>query len=179
VVVLSLIKTENLARFMARAGSIFEMYIYSHSVSETLNIGRRIARYLCRGDIVCLFGDIGSGKTILAKGIARGLGIDAGRVTSPTFVIMHCYDGQVPMFHFDFYRIQYPAEIQGLGYEEYIFDNGISVIEWSERMGRLLPPSHLRINLEVTKENTRNLILNAAGQRYKDILQKIHEDTRH
>jgi len=99
---------------MARAGSIFEMYIYSHSVSETLNIGRRIARYLCRGDIVCLFGDIGSGKTILAKGIARGLGIDAGRVTSPTFVIMHCYDGQVPMFHFDFYRIQYPAEIKGL-----------------------------------------------------------------
>lgn len=154
------------------------MRIRSDSVKETLRFGRSIACRLRPGDIVCLFGDLGSGKTVLAKGIAEGLGIDAAEVTSPTFVIMHRYEGRMPMFHFDLYRIRDAGQIEELGYEEYVFDKGVAVIEWAEKMGKLLPDSYLRLDLKTVSENTRSIAVTAVGASYKGVLQGIHEDTR-
>jgi tRNA threonylcarbamoyladenosine biosynthesis protein TsaE len=154
------------------------MQITSGSVSDTLRLGRHIARNLRKGDIICLCGDLGSGKTVLAKGIAEGLGIEKKEVVSPTFIIMREYDGRLPMYHFDLYRLRDAGEMTGLGYEEYFFDNGVSVIEWAERLGGLTPASYLKIKIKVTAEKMRRITLTAKGGRYKEVIEKIDENTR-
>jgi len=154
------------------------MHIVSGSVRDTLRFGRRIARHARPGDIVCLFGDLGSGKTVLAKGIAQGLGIDRACVTSPTFVLMHRYDGRMPMYHFDLYRIQDAGQIEDLGYEEYMFDNGVAVIEWAGRMGTLIPDAYLKVEMRPAGRNRRRIRVTAVGAAYKEVLKRIDEDTR-
>mgnify|MGYP001767089630 CR=1 FL=1 len=156
------------------------METISHSRQQTLRIGRRMAKYLRPGDIVCLFGRLGCGKTVLTKGIAEGLGIGASRVISPTFVLIREHEeGRIPLFHFDLYRLGQERDIAGLGYEEYLFGNGVSVIEWADRLRRLMPKEFLKVNLSVTGESERRLSFSAKGSRYKDLLEKIHENTPH
>lgn len=156
------------------------MQIISKSAKDTLGIGKRLAKYLRQGDIVCLFGDLGSGKTVLTKGIAKGLGVKKENVVSPSFVILRAYaKGKLPVYHFDLYRLGNLCSIQNLGYEEYLYGQGVTVIEWADRLKRLLPAEYLKIALSVRGISARSIKLSALGTHYKKLLEKIHADFRH
>lgn len=156
------------------------MKIISHSVKDTLGIGRKIGKYLQKGDIICMFGQLGSGKTVLTKGIALGLGIKKNKVISPSFVLIRQHtQGKLPLFHFDLYRLKDPEDIIRLGYEEYLYDSVVTVIEWADRLEYLLPKEFLKVELSV-KDNAQRLFKFVAfGEHYEEILRKIHENTRH
>ena len=119
----------------------------SNSAAETRAIGERIAARLRSGDVVLLQGDLGAGKSELARGIARGLGV-SGPVPSPSFTILNAYDeGRVPLYHFDWYRIEDAREIIEMGMDEQIGGDGVAVIEWFERAPECLPQRALRIDI--------------------------------
>jgi len=156
------------------------MRITSHSVQDTLTISKVIARNARRGDIICLFGQLGSGKTVLAKGIASGLGINSDSVVSPSFVLLRQYpEGKLPFYHFDLYRLEKLKDISGLGYEEYFYDDGLTVVEWADRLGRLIPQECLKISLSVKGPSERLLEFAATGSRHQKLLKDIDEDIRH
>lgn len=154
------------------------MKIVSNSVKETLKIGRAIAKKLREGDILCLFGDLGSGKTVFTKGLALGLKIKSDRIISPSFVLIREHLGAMPLFHFDLYRLRNPLDIATLGYEEYLYDQGITVIEWAERLGCLLPREYLKVNLSIKKDTVRLMEISAFGRHYETLLDKIRENFR-
>ncbi len=156
------------------------MKIISKSVKDTLKIGKTIAQNLRKGDIICLFGELGSGKTVLTKGIASGLGVKRSRIISPSFVLIRQYSAaRIPLYHFDLYRLKKIEDVLALGYEEYFYGEGVTVIEWSERLKCLLPKEYLKIKLYVKSDSRRSLEFSASGKRYKELLGKIYEDIRH
>ena len=156
---------------------MFKTNLISHSPTQTLNIGKKLSKNLKAGDIICLFGDLGSGKTVLTKGIAHGLGVASRKISSPSFVILRCYKGKAQLLnHFDLYRLAHPRDILALGYEEYLYDQGISVIEWAQRLGDFLPRECLKIELNIKGAHERLLKISASGTRYQELLKKIHED---
>ena len=119
-----------------------------HSPAETRAIGAMLGREASAGEIVCLNGDLGAGKTVFAKGFAEGLGV-AEEVVSPTFTILRVYDsGRLPLFHFDVYRIEEPEEMNEIGYEEYFFGDGVTLIEWPGLIAELIPSSAIRVLIE-------------------------------
>jgi tRNA threonylcarbamoyladenosine biosynthesis protein TsaE len=132
--------------------------IISKSVEETRAIGARIGKHLRAGTVLALHGDLGSGKTCMVQGIAAGLGVSSTAcVNSPTFVLINEYDGPIPLYHFDLYRLADGSELIDLGWEDYLDSQGVIAIEWAERMGSLLPPDHIGINLEITGESSRRI----------------------
>jgi len=157
------------------------MIIISRSVSQTKRLGRLIASQLMPGDIICLFGQLGAGKTVLAKGIAAGLGVDETEVISPSFVLMRPHRGKkLTMYHFDLYRLEALPHIAALGYEEYFYGAGVTVVEWAERLKGLLPGQYLKIEASLTKKDSeRRFKISALGSRYKKLLEEIGEDLRH
>jgi len=153
--------------------------IISGSVTETLNIGKSIARHVLPGDIICLFGELGSGKTVLTKGIARGLGIKKDEIISPTFVLIRQYpEGRLPLYHFDLYRLKDDNDILGLGYQEYLYGVGLAVIEWADRLKYLLPKEYLKVQLLVKDERARVMKFEAFGSRYHELLKEINANIR-
>ena len=122
-----------------------EKRFVSHSADETFTLGRDFAASLSAGDIVALHGGLGAGKTVFVKGIAAGLGI-VDTVTSPTFAILKQYDADVPLSHFDLYRIEDDEELRHIGFYEQIGGNGISVIEWAEHAAHLPPCIHVHLS---------------------------------
>lgn len=155
------------------------MKIASRSVNDTIKIGRKLAKNLEKSDIVCLIGKLGSGKTVLTKGIAAGLGIKKEKIISPTFVLIRQYRSKIPLYHFDLYRLAAPKDILVLGYEEYFYDEGVTVIEWADRLKYLLPEEYLKIELFIKEDKLRLLKFSAFGKHYKESLKKIYEDIRH
>lgn len=153
--------------------------INSYSVRDTLNIGRAIARNIKKGDIICLYGQLGCGKTVLTKGIALGLGFKQNNVISPTFVLIREYKTKIPMYHFDLYRINCPEDILILGYEEYFYNDGVSIIEWADRLKYLLPKECLKIKMSLKSGRQRVLEFTACGRRAKSLLKGIDENIRH
>ncbi len=118
------------------------------TAEETMAVGDILGRLLIPGSVLALYGELGSGKTHLVKGIARALGIAPEEVSSPTFTLIHEYAGaQMPLYHMDLYRLKHPEEFSELGYEEYFYGPGITVIEWPERVEDFLPPHTLRLEL--------------------------------
>jgi tRNA threonylcarbamoyladenosine biosynthesis protein TsaE len=131
---------------------------------ETRAFGAALAERLPRRAVVGLYGELGTGKTCLVKGIAEGLGIEASRIRSPTFTILRTYsEGRRPLHHFDAYRVQTPDEFVELGFEEYAYDDpeGITCIEWAGRVESLLPPSTLRLTLRHEGADRRRIALHA------------------
>ena len=155
------------------------MHVLTDSPQKTRALGRLIARHAAPGDIVCLRGDLGSGKTVLTKGICSGLGINAQSVTSPTFVLLNRYEGRIPVFHFDLYRLDDPLDLAAIGYEEYLFGDGISIIEWADKLGCLEPAEYLQVALRAQGKEKRSITVRAKGTRYALLLEKIDEDSRH
>jgi len=139
------------------------MMIITHSAEETRALGKRLAAHLQAGDIVLLQGDLGAGKSELARGVARGLGI-LGPVPSPSFTILNAYDeGSIPLYHFDWYRLESAQEIYEMGMEEQLGGDGIALIEWSERAQECLPPRLLEIVIHTKDESTREITIIAHG----------------
>lgn len=149
------------------------MNIISDSRLQTINFGARVARQLKKADIVCLFGQLGSGKTVLVKGIARGLGIDSKQITSPSFVLIREHPNKIPFYHFDLYRLKNPKDVFDLGYEEYLYGEGITVIEWADRLQYLLPKEYLKVELFIKSSIQRLIRLSAFGNRYKELLRSL------
>ena len=125
--------------------------IETRSEAETLALGERIGREAVRGDIFLLEGDLGVGKTVFAKGVALGLAITEP-VVSPTFTIVHEYEGRLPLYHFDVYRIGDPDEMYDIGFDEYLFGEGVCLIEWPSQVEELLPETAVRITIEKEPE---------------------------
>jgi tRNA threonylcarbamoyladenosine biosynthesis protein TsaE len=129
----------------------------SKSPEETERFGQDLVRHLRRGDIVLLRGDLGTGKTTLVKGVARALGVDPRSVTSPTFVLMHYYEGRWPLYHFDLYRLEDPAAVESVEYDEFFYGDGLSLVEWPERLGARLPPNYVKVDLRHTAFGHRKI----------------------
>ena len=145
-------------------------------LAATEAFGRRLASLLFPGAIVALVGPLGAGKTHLARAIAEGLGVPDSRVvTSPTFVLIQEYEGRLPIFHFDAYRLTSEAEFDDLGTQEYYDSGGVCLIEWADRVSGSLPPEYLRITLESTGLTSRRVTVAAVGPRYEHILQQLSE----
>ena len=134
------------------------MKFISNSVEETIDIGIKLAKKLKKGAVVALIGDLGSGKTILTKGIAEGLGVKNPRyVNSPTFVIIKEYKGKLPLYHFDLYRLNKSTVLDSESYEEYFYGDGVTVIEWADKIRGLLPKKYIEVKLKVAGENKREI----------------------
>ena len=118
----------------------------THSVEETEAAGRAFAKELRPGDVVALRGDLGAGKTAFVRGVAAQLAPDAA-VSSPTFALMSEYRGEMPLFHFDLYRISDPDELYAIGFEEFFQKGGVVLVEWSERAAQELPPETITVTL--------------------------------
>lgn len=147
--------------------------ILSKSTDQTIKVGERLAKHLRKGDILCLQGELGSGKTTLIKGIAKGLKIAPAKVNSPTFVLMNAYEGRLPLYHFDLYRLEGAREISSIGYEEFLHGDGVSVVEWAERLGELVPREYLRIELSHKGENGRSVKFSAVGAHYHRVINSL------
>jgi tRNA threonylcarbamoyladenosine biosynthesis protein TsaE len=132
------------------------MKLQSNSDAETRDIGRRIGERLKRGDVVCLYGDLGAGKTTMVKGIASALGISERDITSASFTIIAEYDADVPFYHIDLYRLT-PEQVPDLGLHEYLGPDGISVIEWAERAEGEVPADSIRVSLYHKEEDSREI----------------------
>jgi tRNA threonylcarbamoyladenosine biosynthesis protein TsaE len=142
----------------------------SHSPGETLQLGKSLGSSLIPGDIILLNGDLGAGKTHLTQGICYGMGLDeASYIRSPTFTLINEYQGKLPIYHIDLYRIDSLEEIFSLGLEEILFNQGITIIEWAEKLRS--PKNHknlllniqdrIEINIEIVSESERELTFNA------------------
>lgn len=123
------------------------MVIESYSPESTYEVAKKLAMEASPGEIYCLVGDLGVGKTVFTKGFAKGLGIDE-HITSPTFTIVNEYDGQLPFYHFDVYRIADPEEMYEIGFEEYINGQGVCFIEWANLIDDLIPEEATWIKIE-------------------------------
>ncbi len=137
---------------------------------DTIEIAQNFESEKFPNMIICLDGELGSGKTVFTKGIANALGIDE-TITSPTFTIIKEYQGELPLYHMDVYRLD--GETDGVGIEEYFTKNGVVVIEWSETIKDLLPQERLDIKFKVLDENKRLLIFQPHGRKYEELCEAV------
>ena len=128
------------------------MEYLSHDVIETEALGEKLAKQLQPGSVLAYFGDLGAGKTAFTRGLARGLGC-TGRVTSPTFTIVNEYEGPIPLFHFDMYRLGDSDELFDIGWEDYLARGGVCAVEWSERIEDALPTDAVVVTIRRCEEN--------------------------
>jgi len=146
--------------------------ILSQSPSETQALGEQLGGLLEAGDIVCLYGELGSGKTVLSRGIAKGLGVaDEARVRSPSFVLIQRYQGRVPMYHADLYRLGGSSDLADIGLREFLAGDGVAVIEWADKLEASLPSERLDITLAHQEEQTRLITITPQGGRYLQRLE--------
>ncbi len=126
-----------------------------NNTDETLKLGEIIGKSLNPGSIIALVGDLGAGKTVLVKGIAKGLGIDE-EPNSPTFVIMNSYEGRLPLYHFDLYRLSDEEELLGIGYDEYFFGDGVAAVEWADRIKDIFPEHTINIDIKIPESESED-----------------------
>lgn len=138
------------------------------SLEITEKFGEKLGSLLQAGDVICLNGELGAGKTTLTKNIAKGMGIE-DYVTSPTFSIINEYYGKLNLYHFDTYRLENVEEVSYLGFDEYFYGDGVCVIEWADRIAAFLPEEYLEIN--ISDDRSAELIAN--GDRFKNLLENI------
>lgn len=142
--------------------------VVTRSEAETIELAENIESEKFPNMVICLNGDLGSGKTVFTKGFAGAMGID--EITSPTFTIIKEYEGELPLFHMDVYRTD--GKIDGLGLEEYFYKNGVTIIEWSEMIEEYLPKERLDITFKITGENSRTIVITPYGDKYRSICEE-------
>ena len=144
----------------------------SFSHDETQQLGRHIGKLATSGDIFLLVGNLGVGKTCLTQGIAWGLGIKEYTL-SPSFILIRELHGQLPLYHIDLYRLEQMEEIADLGLDDYLYGNGVCVIEWAEKGLSLLPPEHLLIEIRYLGDTKRHFQVKSSGRRYLEMINKL------
>ncbi|MFA5577540.1 MAG: tRNA (adenosine(37)-N6)-threonylcarbamoyltransferase complex ATPase subunit type 1 TsaE [Tissierellaceae bacterium] len=149
------------------------MEIRLRSLEETEGFGIRLGKVLRAGDVICLNGDLGAGKTTLTKSIGLGLEVE-DYITSPTFTLINEYRGRLPVYHFDLYRLENVEDLYDLGFDEYFYGRGVSIIEWADKIGKLLPRDRLIVDIK-KGENIEERVINirAYGNRYIEMLKEL------
>jgi tRNA threonylcarbamoyladenosine biosynthesis protein TsaE len=145
------------------------------SPEETTGLGRLLAERLVPGAVVALTGELGSGKTVLVQGVALGLGFD-GYVSSPSFVIVNEYEGRLPIYHIDLYRMDGPELLDGLGYRELFWSEGVALVEWADRAGGLLPPERIDVRITIRNRSERLFVVSARGRANALILESLETE---
>lgn len=143
------------------------MVVVSSSSEETHRLGLKLAGKLKPQDVLALIGEIGAGKTTFVHGLAEGLGVPPETVASPSFVLIKVYRGRMPIYHADLFRLEHLPEARSMGLEEFYEADGVTAIEWANRLPRLLPPEYLEIQFEVLDPEKRRLTLVPHGGRYE------------
>ncbi len=155
------------------------MNITTRNENETRKLGRHIGELAEPGLVLALYGGLGSGKTVLVRGLARGLGVsEKTPITSPTFTLINEYAGRLVLFHADLYRIAHCAEIEEIGFFEIFNGKSVAAVEWAENCERLLPSDRLEIRFRDPEPDIRNLSLNACGQRSEDLLKALRKQVK-
>lgn len=150
-----------------------ERHIISRSPLETLHFGALLGKYLTKGSVIALSGELGSGKTCLAQGIARGLRVpEHFYVTSPSYTLVNEYPGWLRLFHVDLYRIENVAQLDDIGLDEILGPDDVTVIEWAEKIGEVLPEERLSISISIVDDQTRKLHLMASGQSAVNLIER-------
>ena len=151
-----------------------ESYTFkSKSLTDTKNFGHTLGLHARAGFVYCLDGDLGAGKTTLTQAIATGLNLSDGEyISSPSFAIMHEYHGEIPLYHMDFYRLYSSDDVLALGFDEYFYKKGLTVIEWSKRATDILPDEILAIDIQLAEDNTRTIKLQSSPM-YNALLKEI------
>lgn len=151
-----------------------KLTVISMNPEETFLIGKIIGRNLIEKDVVALVGDLGTGKTCLTQGIGRGLGVpDEYQITSPSFTLINEYQGRMMLYHFDLYRLSRTSEMDDMGYEEYFFGQGVTVIEWADKVKGILPDETLFVLINYTDENERNIIISGQEKKIATISEEL------
>jgi len=150
------------------------MNFISESPEETQRLGEELGRLAQPGDLFLLVGNLGTGKTCLTQGIAWGLGIE-GYATSPSFVVVNQYRGRLPLYHIDLYRLDSIEEVIELGLDDYLYSEGVSVVEWAEKAIEVLPKEHLLIEMNFLSDTSRNVVLKPSGERYVEMLSQLKQ----
>jgi tRNA threonylcarbamoyladenosine biosynthesis protein TsaE len=145
---------------------------------QTWKIGEMLGSRLDAGDTVCLYGDLGAGKTSFSYGIALGLEVEEQYITSPTFTFVNEYQGRVPFYHIDLYRLTEPDELHNIGFEDYIDSDGVTVIEWAERAEDELPAECLSVYLSYVNDHSREIGFLAEGERYEKLLDDLSKELK-
>ena len=146
--------------------------MFSHNEEELIQWGQRLGKLLRAGDVLVLTGDLGAGKTTFTKGLALGLGISQ-MIKSPTYTIVREYDGRLPLYHLDVYRIG--DDPDSIDLDDFLFGEGVTVIEWGELLGENLPEDCLKLSL-LKKEDGRELVFEAKGKRAQVLLEGLQND---
>lgn len=152
------------------------MEIYLQDSAATEALGRLLGKHAADGDVFCLTGDLGAGKTLLSRGVAEGLGVAGEDVTSPTFALMNVYQGtELEVRHFDLYRLNRVEELEDIGFDEYAGGDGVTLIEWAELFSEALPEEYLQLTL-LLDGTGRRAVLAPKGERYEKLLEEVKQD---
>ncbi len=152
--------------------------VITTSPEQTWRTGELLGARLGPGDTVCLYGDLGAGKTSFSYGIALGLEVRGNYIPSPTFTFVNEYRGRVPFYHIDLYRLRDPGELENIGFGEYIDSDGVTVIEWAERAEDELPAERLSVYLDYVNDNSREIGFLAEGERYEKLLEELKQNLK-
>ncbi len=150
-----------------------ESFIITKSEKDTRKLGTKIGELIKPGQIILLSGELGSGKTILVKGIGRALGIDENEVTSPSYTLIHEYQGDYPLYHMDLYRLNSADELYDIGFEEYLEKRGIIVIEWPEIADEILLSDFLKLKFKILNINKRKILIEACGKKSSKVKEGL------
>lgn len=149
------------------------MEIILKSLEETEKFGIKLGKFLQKGDILCLNGELGAGKTTMTKSIGIGLGVEE-YITSPTFALINQYSGRLPVYHFDVYRLENVDELFDLGFDEYFYGNGVCIIEWADKIERMLPKERIVVDIENgSDEEIRIIKISGFGIRFDELLKEL------
>lgn len=151
--------------------------VTTHSPEETRLLGEALGKLAGPGDVFCLNGDLGTGKTVFARGVASGLGV-AGRVASPTFTLINEHRGRIPFYHMDVYRLGDPGEMLDLGYEEYFYGPGVTLVEWAGLVEEFLPDERLEISISRSGEELREIVFIPRGESYRRLAEEMKKFVR-
>ena len=148
----------------------------SHSETQTRRLGARLGELLKGNEVIALEGALGAGKTRWVQGLGRGLGV-RDQITSPTFTLVNEYHGRLALYHIDLYRITQADEAPGVGLEDYLYGDGVCVIEWADRIATILPPDHLWITFHHLDEAKRRITMHAGGRSHDQLLKEYQHLT--
>ena len=157
------------------SGDNSQITVISGNPEETFLIGKIIGENLTVADVVALIGELGAGKTCLTQGIAKGIGVpESSHVTSPSFTLINEYKGRVMLYHFDLYRLRGRGDIEDMGYEEYFFGEGVSVIEWADKIKDILPEQTTFISIKNIDENKREIVISGNKEKMIRIAEALN-----